>query len=895
MMKFKLFRYWRQGAIGLFVILSLAVTSQYALAELTISSYNINSQGNLTLTFDGTTFDTNKTTLGVTDPTANRTITLPDNSGLVPLATAANTLFFTTTANTSLILPTSGTLATLAGAETLTNKTLTAPVMATISNTGTLTLPTATDTLVGRATTDTLTNKTLSTGSTWQGSIIGSAYGGTGNGFTKFTGPTTTEKTFTLPDASAAILTTNTAVTVAQGGTGVSTLTGLVKGNGASAFSVATSGTDYSAGTSALATGILKSTTTTGALTIAVAGDFPTLNQNTTGTAAGLSATLAVAGGGTGATTLTGILVGDGTNTVTAITGTASQVLRRNAGNTAYEFFTLTGGDMVLADIQTVTGAKTFNSGKLILAGATSGTTIFNAAAVAGTTTITLPGASGTILLTDGSAASLTSFPTLNQNTTGSAATLTTARTINGVSFNGSANITIPSDITPGASGNVLTSNGTIWTSATPAVSGTVTSVSVVSANGFTGTVATATTTPAITLTTSITGLLKGNGTAMSAATAGTDYSAGTSALATGILKSTTTTGALTIAVAGDFPTLNQNTTGSAATLTTARTIGGVSFNGSANITVATATGGFTVSGGALALGANDLTMSGSIGVTGTRITKGWFTDVESTNTPTVGGVALYGVGNAFFTVSGPATTAKTFTFPNANSTVLTSNDLITLAQGGTGANLTASNGGILYSTASAGAILAGTATAGQILRSGASAAPTWSTATYPATAGTSGNVLTSNGTNFVSQAASSGSLTGIVSSDFVTTSTTYVDITEASVNVEANTTYFISFMISTVGSSLDWGRVQWNYPTGLTLFGVGLYHRTATDSGSILADQTSTFAVSNTENRISFFSGKVVVGSTAGILKLQFKKDADTDFANVFFKKGSGFILIKQ
>lgn len=53
---------------------------------------------------------------------------------------------------------------------------------------------------------------------------------------------------------------------------------------------------------------------------------------------------------------------------------------------------------------------------------------------------------------------------------------------------------------------------------------GTVTSVSVVSANGFAGTVATATTTPAITLTTTITGILKGNGTAISAATAGTDY-----------------------------------------------------------------------------------------------------------------------------------------------------------------------------------------------------------------------------------------------------------------------------------------------------------------------------------------------------------------------------------
>jgi hypothetical protein len=51
--------------------------------------------------------------------------------------------------------------------------------------------------------------------------IIASTYGGTGNGFTKFSGPTTAEKTFTLPDASTTILTTNAAVTVAQGGTGI--------------------------------------------------------------------------------------------------------------------------------------------------------------------------------------------------------------------------------------------------------------------------------------------------------------------------------------------------------------------------------------------------------------------------------------------------------------------------------------------------------------------------------------------------------------------------------------------------------------------------------------------------------------------------------------------------
>ena len=112
-------------------------------------------------------------------------------------------------------------------------------------------------------------------------------------------------------------------------------------------------------------------------------------------------------------------------------------------------------------------------------------------------------------------------------------------------------------------------------TAVSPSSNGTVTTLSVVSANGFTGTVANPTSTPAITLTTSISGVLKGNGTAISAATSGTDYSAGTSSLATGILKSTTSTGALTIAVAGDFPTLNQSTTGNALTATTATNLAG--------------------------------------------------------------------------------------------------------------------------------------------------------------------------------------------------------------------------------------------------------------------------------------------------------------------------------
>ena len=52
----------------------------------------------------------------------------------------------------------------------------------------------------------------------------------------------------------------------------------------------------------------------------------------------------------------------------------------------------------------------------------------------------------------------------------------------------------------------------------------------------------------------------------------------------------------------------------------------------------------------------------------------------------------------------------------------------VSLANGGTNAALTASNGGIFYSTASAGAILAGTATAGLALLSGSSTTPSWST-----------------------------------------------------------------------------------------------------------------------------------------------------------------------
>ena len=100
------------------------------------------------ITFEGATADSYETVLQVTDPTADRTLTLPDATGTVALTsditvTASST---TTLSNKSISLGSNtvtstlaqlntaisdADVATLAGTETLTNKTLTSPTMTT--------------------------------------------------------------------------------------------------------------------------------------------------------------------------------------------------------------------------------------------------------------------------------------------------------------------------------------------------------------------------------------------------------------------------------------------------------------------------------------------------------------------------------------------------------------------------------------------------------------------------------------------------------------------------------------------------------------------------------------------------------------------------------------------
>jgi len=115
------------------------------------------------------------------------------------------------------------------------------------------------------------------------------------------------------------------------------------------------------------------------------------------------------------------------------------------------------------------------------------------------------------------------------------------------------------SKLAVGTTGQVLKVAAGVPSWATDTATGTVTTVSVVSANGFAGTVATATTTPAITLTTSITGLLKGNATAVSAAVANTDYM--------GISPPVTKTADFTVADGESYLINNKTTTSCTATL----------------------------------------------------------------------------------------------------------------------------------------------------------------------------------------------------------------------------------------------------------------------------------------------------------------------------------------
>lgn len=152
---------------GKFLTTDGSNTSWATISSGTVTSVSVTTANGVSGTVaTATTTPAITLTLGAITPTSVNGLTITTTTGTLTLTNSktlsvSNTLTFAGTDSTTITFQGTDTYVGRTTTDTLTNKTLTSPIISTISNTGTLTLPTSTDTLVGRATTDTLTNKRI--------------------------------------------------------------------------------------------------------------------------------------------------------------------------------------------------------------------------------------------------------------------------------------------------------------------------------------------------------------------------------------------------------------------------------------------------------------------------------------------------------------------------------------------------------------------------------------------------------------------------------------------------------------------------------------------------------------------------------------------------------------